>query len=300
MATSDNAIGQARSNADLTEVATSGPWVVFEVADSDVVTPLANQPAVVDGIDDSQLHWVEEPLDESGRFGGPATSWFVDPEQWDVPLASSGPGDWQRVDVGERPDAEPLEEVEVSDVVVDDDGISFDVDQVGVPVLVKMSYFPNWSVRGADGPYRVAPNFMVVVPNDTHVELSYGRTGVEWLAYGLTLLGVVGLVLLVRRPLVRFPDEAGTAVRGDGGVAGAYAGGERATTDHRGGYADGDAYAHDDGDDDGAAEDRDDGAADAFADGDGDVAGARAGAGDDADEAADAEGDAGDDAEDRR
>ena len=46
-------------------------------------------------------------------------------------------------------------------------------------MLVKMSYFPNWQVAGADGPYRVAPNFMVVVPTDTHVELTYGRTGVE-------------------------------------------------------------------------------------------------------------------------
>ena len=294
MATSDNAIGQARSNADLTEVATSGPWVIFEVADSDVVTPLDNQPAVVDGIDDSQRHWVEEPLDESGRFGGPATSWFVDPEQWDVPLASSGPGDWQRVDVGERPDAEPLEDVEVSDVVVDDDGISFDVDQVGVPVLVKMSYFPNWTVRGADGPYRVAPNFMVVVPNDTHVELSYGRTGVEWLAYGLTLLGVVGLVLLVRRPLVRFSDEAGAAPAGDGDVAAdedGYADGDHAVTPAHG-YTDGDGYA--------------DGDAYAYVDGEGDAAESEADAGDDdADGGAervvgDAEGDAGDDAEDRR
>ena len=46
-----------------------------------------------------------------------------------------------------------------------DESISFDVDQVGVPVLVRVSYFPNWKATGADGPYRVAPNFMVVVPD---------------------------------------------------------------------------------------------------------------------------------------
>ena len=43
MATSTDAI-PARINPDLTEVATSGPWVVYEVADSDLVT-LARQPA---------------------------------------------------------------------------------------------------------------------------------------------------------------------------------------------------------------------------------------------------------------
>jgi hypothetical protein len=101
----------------------------------------------------------------------------------------------------------PLDPVEVSDTVIGDESLSFDVDQVGVPVLVKMSYFPNWTARGADGPYRVAPNFMVVVPNDTHVELTYGRTEVEWLSYALTLAGIVGLVLLARRPRVQFSRE---------------------------------------------------------------------------------------------
>jgi hypothetical protein len=95
-------------------------------------------------------------------------------------------------------------EVEVSNVQTRDEGISFDVDRVGTPVLVKISYFPNWKVSGADGPYRVAPNLMVVVPTDKHVSLTYGRTGVEYLSYTLTLLGIIGLVLLIRRPVMRF------------------------------------------------------------------------------------------------
>ncbi|HEX6167998.1 MAG TPA: hypothetical protein VFZ30_14490, partial [Acidimicrobiales bacterium] len=94
----------------------------------------------------------------------------------------------------------------------------------GVPVLVKMSYFPNWRAGGADGPSRVAPNVMVVIPNDTHVELSYGRTGVEGLSYALTLLGIVGVVLLVRRPLARFAGAGGGgpvgAAQGPAGEAG--------------------------------------------------------------------------------
>jgi hypothetical protein len=48
---------------------------------------------------------------------------------------------------------------------------------------------------------------MVVVPEETHVELTYGRTGVEYLSYALTLLGIVGLVLLWRRPPFRFAPE---------------------------------------------------------------------------------------------
>ena len=213
MATSENAIGQARSNPELTEIAESGPWVIFEVADSDVIEPLANQPAVVTGIDDSQRDWVEEPTvpdpnnPDRRLFNGPAIQWFTDPSWWDVPLASGGPDDWQRVGVGTYPAEEPTEPVEVSNPEIDEDSISFDVDEVGQPVLVKMSYFPNWQASGAEGPYRVAPNFMVVIPTDTHVELTYGRTGVEWLSYALTGLGLVGLVLLVRAGVYRFRSQ---------------------------------------------------------------------------------------------
>jgi hypothetical protein len=204
MATSENAISQARSSPELTEIAESGPWAIFEVADSEVIEPLANEPAVVTGVDDTQRDWMEEPRDGSGRFYGPAIQWFTDPTWWEVPLARSGPDDWQRVAVGEHPEARPLDPVEVSNPVIDDESISFDVDRVGEPVLVKMSYFPNWKASGAEGPYRVAPNFMVVIPTDTHVELTYGRTSVEWLSYALTILGVVGLVLLVRAGVYRF------------------------------------------------------------------------------------------------
>jgi hypothetical protein len=204
MATSENAISQARSSPELTEIAESGPWAIFEVADSEVIEPLANQPAVVTGVDATQREWMEEPRDGSGRFYGPAIQWFTDPTWWDIPLARSGPDDWQRVAVGEHPDVRPLDPVAVSNPVIDDESISFDVDRVGEPVLVKMSYFPNWKASGAEGPYRVAPNFMVVIPTDTHVELTYGRTSVEWLSYALTILGVVGLALLVRAGVYRF------------------------------------------------------------------------------------------------
>jgi hypothetical protein len=95
-------------------------------------------------------------------------------------------------------------------VQTSDNSISFSVDQVGVPVLVKASYFPNWTVEGAEGPYRVAPNFMVVVPTDNHVTLTYGTSWVEYLGYALTLLGLVLLVVLWRKGPVRY-DAAGAA-----------------------------------------------------------------------------------------
>jgi len=96
---------------------------------------------------------------------------------------------------------------EVTDVEVGREQIAFDVDRIGSPVLVKASYFPNWKVSGAEGPYRVAPNMMVVVPTEGHVTLTFERTPVEWFAYLVSLLGIVGLAVLVRRGTYRFGGE---------------------------------------------------------------------------------------------
>jgi hypothetical protein len=204
MATSDQAIAAARQHPDLTEVAESGPWVIFQVADSPMVQPLDYQPAVLTDVDDTQVKWLEEPIDDQGRFGGPAVRWFTDPTQWDVPLAIHGPSDWQRIERGQVPELRPVRPAQVSNVDVGRESLSFDVDQVGTPVLVKISYFPNWQASGAQGPYRVTPNLMVVVPTSTHVELTYGRTWVEYVSYTATLLGIAGLVLLARRGAYRF------------------------------------------------------------------------------------------------
>ncbi len=61
---------------------------------------------------------------------------------------------------------------------------------------MKESYFPNWHVTGAQGPYRLAPNMMVVVPTSTHVSLTYGLTSADWVGRAITVAGAVGLVLL--------------------------------------------------------------------------------------------------------
>jgi hypothetical protein len=123
--------------------------------------------------------------------------------------AEDGPPDWQRIDVvvdderrvdapNRRVDvvvpAQPieivdLEPVSVSQVEIDQQSLSFEVDRVGVPVLVRVSYFPNWRVRGADGPYRIAPNMMVVVPTDERVEMDFARAPLDVVFSAMTLAG---------------------------------------------------------------------------------------------------------------
>jgi hypothetical protein len=194
MATSEQAIAAADQEADLTPLARSGPWRVYEVADAELVEPLGALPAVLEDAPPGGEAWIDAVM-----------PWYRSPDRWDVFLAADGPSSWPRVADGDDPDRRPTRPVEVSDVATDTDRIAFTVDRPGTPVLVKTSFFPNWEASGADGPWRVAPNLMVVVPTDTTVELTYGTTPVDLGAWLVTLLGVGGVVLLALRPGVRMP-----------------------------------------------------------------------------------------------
>ena len=206
------AIAQASLQEGLTEVARSGPWVVYRVANSDVVTPLATQPVVANiSSSNPRERWLEI-----------GTSWFQHPETWTTPIADDGPSDWQRIDVavdeslreGEpnsnnrRVDVVkpataltpvPLEPVVVSNVNIGEESVRFSVDKIGVPVLVRVSYFPNWKVDGAEGPYRVAPNMMVVIPTSTDVNMHFGWNMLDYVAYLLSFAGIAWIVVTRRR-----------------------------------------------------------------------------------------------------
>ena len=211
MVRTEEAKAEAHQQPELTLVASSGPWEVFQVAGAEIVVPLDVQPVVVNS----------RAGDQRERHLELGTSWFQNPTEWAALPADDGPVSWQRIDAvvdvsrqegvpggpGRRVDVvvpgEPIERVElpaieVSNVVIDQDSIDFDVDQVGVPVLIRVSYFPNWSVNGADAVYRVAPNAMVVVPSSEHVSLSYGRTGLDWATVLLSFIGI-GLCIRWRR-----------------------------------------------------------------------------------------------------
>ena len=185
-------------------------WKVYEVAGSDVVAPLQYQPAVLTGVSHAYERWQ-----------GAAVAFYQQPSAWDVPLAASGPSSWQRVPVqvhhvavpaGQEkltgsdvtlptPDRIAVRPATISDIRTTDDRISFDVDQPGSPVLVKASYFPNWQASGAKGPWRVAPNLMVVIPTAHHVSLHYGWTPVDAGGLVLTLLGLALAAVFTAREL---------------------------------------------------------------------------------------------------
>jgi hypothetical protein len=161
-------------------------WKVYRIADSSIVHPLPNRPAVWNGVSTSQSSWLP-----------PAVSWYDQPSRWDVVPAAGGPPSWQRIPAGDRSPATVPEPVtDVSQVHLSDGSVSFHVDKVGTPVEVRISYFPNWQASGAEGPWRVAPNLMVVVPTSHDVTLRYGTTAVDRLGQLATLAAAVAALWL--------------------------------------------------------------------------------------------------------
>jgi hypothetical protein len=214
MAYTPEAIAQASQQPELRLVATSGPWQVFELNDLSIVKPLTVEPVVVQKRNgDIRERWLEI-----------GTSYFQNSSEWNALPVADGPKSWQRVDaevdlarqIGEEggpgrqvdvvvPSApiaqRDIDPVTISNVSKGNESISFSVDKIGTPVLVKVSYFPNWKVKGADKVYRAAPNMMVVVPTSENVTLTYKESLLDRSSYLLTLAGIVLVIFMIRRRL---------------------------------------------------------------------------------------------------
>jgi hypothetical protein len=199
MAFSPDIIAQAKADPALTQIAVTKDWPspgvqwhIYLIKNSALVTGLNVLPNVV--------------ANTTSRAGWLAASqaWWLNGSDLGTPLASSGPASWPRVASGPKAVTDRITPAVVSDVRNLPEKVSFSVNTVGKPVLVKISYYPDWHATGALGPYRVSPNLMVVIPTSKHVSLTYSPTGSDQAAnlvsQGLILVGIgVGVAAIVRR-----------------------------------------------------------------------------------------------------
>jgi hypothetical protein len=215
MAESSQVEAQANADPDLKLIASTGPWPngalkttwdIYGVKDAPVVAPLTEQPVVLKGIKPAPSSWLT-----------PSINWYADPKNFSVELAQSGPPSWPRQAIGTAdPTKIKVPKTKVTHTTLTDSSVSFDVSRLGIPVLVKVSYFPNWHATGATGPYRVTPNLMVVVPTSHHVTLTYGTTTVNQLGDAASLVGLLALIGMVARSRVRARSRRGSHVRRSG------------------------------------------------------------------------------------
>ena len=164
-------------------------WVLYLIRDSALVTPLRYEPVVENGLTEAQWQWTT------------AITWYQNPRYWPVPIVGDGPASWPHAKPGTLlfPAASRrVPPTTVSHIVYTDSTISFRVGRLGVPVLVKVPYFPNWTASGASGPYEATPNLMVVVPHAHDIVLTYGTTLVDWAGGIASGLGIIGLAAVAR------------------------------------------------------------------------------------------------------
>jgi len=204
----------AATQPDLTLIATvpdldgQAPkgWKIYHVTEPDdaspLVTGLSVEPVVAAvHAGNYQQCWgqpwtdTSTPIPKLGPWECAAAPWFMNASELAKVWVGSGPKAWKHIDINQlaHTTETPIVPTQVSQIHEDFDSISFHVSQIGKPVLVRTSYFPNWKVSGAAGIYRAAPNFMVVVPTSHDVKLTYGLTTVDWLGRLGTVFGLAGL-----------------------------------------------------------------------------------------------------------
>lgn len=161
-----------------------GPYAVFAIAGVEgYVTPLRYKPVLVTG-----PNWKEAAFD-----------WFRLGDL-EVPLVFAGrdeAGDLGRfAAVGVRPPA-MLPRVPLPPAKVEAK-VGFQEIEITTrgraPLLVKMSYHPNWKVAGARRVYLASPAFMLIFPQQDRVRLYFGQSWPNYLGQALFLLALaVGL-----------------------------------------------------------------------------------------------------------
>ncbi len=177
---------QADPRAEL--LATFGDYNVFRISGTTgYVEVMKNKPVRVDV--------------EVSEWRDIAVEWYLTDAALDTPLVlDKGEEALQQfaaITPGEAtvPPVEPIvTEDRVTGELMENESLSFDTTAIGQPHWVKVSYFPNWHVEGAEGPYLASPSFMMVIPTQSHVTLTYGRTAAN--TVGQTLEVAAWLLLL--------------------------------------------------------------------------------------------------------
>ena len=89
--------------------------------------------------------------------------------------------------------------LKVTDIRITNRKISFFTNNPGELHLVKVSYFPNWSISNGLGPFRTSPSFMSVIPNQEYVEINFEKTTLEKNSFYFSIFSLVlSLIIFIR------------------------------------------------------------------------------------------------------
>ena len=90
-------------------------------------------------------------------------------------------------------------DLKITNLKIQNDKISFFTNSPGELHLIKVSYFPNWTIANGKGPFRTSPSFMSVIPNQEYVEINFDKTSVEKNSFYFSIFSLLLSVIIFIR-----------------------------------------------------------------------------------------------------
>ncbi len=140
---------------------------------------------------------------EGTEWKNVSLNWWTQLDKVDVPIAFS---DDNRFAKAENIDDLKRIKVDNNCIIGEEfynEEIKFRTNCIGKPHIVKVSYFPNWHVEGAEKIYLVSPSFMLVYPDQEDVRLYYSDTMINSIGKILTIVGLI-IIFLIAIPKKNF------------------------------------------------------------------------------------------------
>ena len=163
------------------EIARDSTWRLFEIADAAIARTLRR--------------FTPTPADS---FALAAARWFEDGGRSALPV---------RIDAAEAPTTGGLPEparIDESAITMSPEEILIPGAVPGQPLLVRLSFFPNWKLATPGrGPYRAAPNDMLIIPRSETIRLVWRPGWPERAGLAASVGSALVLLLLLGTALAR-------------------------------------------------------------------------------------------------
>jgi hypothetical protein len=148
----------------------------------------------------------EPVLIQTDDWGGLALKWFKEYDS-DVSIVytkninDEDKSKFKQV-IAEFKDLSQIEKVKIQkdcsiEEIVNNEEVKIKTSCINKPLLIKISYFPNWKVEGADKIYMVSPAFMMIFPKQENVRLYYGKTWDNYLGIFMTFISIIIVIILI-------------------------------------------------------------------------------------------------------
>lgn len=187
-ATTERLKGALSRNANFTLLKKVNSIWIYEVArDNAYVAPLRYEPVTAE-----RTRWRELSSDWI-RSGSDVTVIY------DTALP------YPRIERVEQIARTPAPPCTVSELLNGDEEILVSTDCIGRPLLVKVTYSPNWQADGATV-HLATPSFFVIIPHQSNVRIHYSPVAADWLGALATLVMLFILVnMRFRWVRIRWP-----------------------------------------------------------------------------------------------